>query len=369
MSPSDTVYCVCEKDFSHKLVADTETGNSKEYESSYQWYVGTVPDIASGTAIPGATDKVYYTPSGLDVGKYYYYCIAQSEYSSTPFYSRIATVEVEPDNAEILFLEVNGQATSLTKSESSYLAECGEDSVVIDVMTTSKYARVTVNGAEYSDNPVIYLTEDVTRIVIRTETCDGTFVHEHTLTVTKALRNLIYQRFYNSLGVDRNSAKNGGYTDIRGVRWYGKDDTEPFRTDTVDNINEPSSENVSRNWVIRLEDLDPSLFRAEVNISGKWHKLCGERQTSDSKIIVYPNPASEGENVTVQLPFKPSTGYMNIFTINGSLVKQNIPLTSESNIIRVSDFSTGAGRYVLQVVCHRSEGDVNKQDSFILIVY
>jgi hypothetical protein len=367
--PADTTYCVCEKDLSCKLAVTPQTDNNNNGgKLFYQWYRSAAPEVEGGEAVPDATDSIFYTPAGLTVGTYYYYCRVSSEYSPEPVYSKIATVTVEPDIAGIANLEINGRPAPVYASKLEYMALCGEDSVVIDVAAASKYAGITVDGVEYSAPTVIYLNSDVTTVIISVETCDRQ-IFEYTLTITKSILNLIYQRFYNSLGVDRNPEYNGGYADIRGVRWYYGDDTKPFKTDTVENMKEAADKNISRNWVIKLNELDPSLYSAEVNIAGEWHKACGNPVTADSKIIVYPNPASAGENITVKLPFDPSSGYMNIFTASGALVKQNIPLTSENSIISVANFSAGTGTYILQVICHRKEGNLNKQDSFKLIVY
>ncbi|WP_422104150.1 PKD domain-containing protein [Winogradskyella sp.] len=60
---------------------------------SYQWYVNTVNDTTSGTAIAGATASTYTPPSNT-VGVLYYYCIVTQDVSGCEVTSTVATITV-----------------------------------------------------------------------------------------------------------------------------------------------------------------------------------------------------------------------------------------------------------------------------------
>jgi hypothetical protein len=360
--PADTTYCVCEKDIRYKLAVKPEANSCRGNTFFYQWYVAANPNIENGTAIPSATDSIFYTQSGMPVGIYYYYCKIsfgnngenQTDNSSgNAIYSKIAVVTVEQDKADIETLSVNREPISIQTSESEYSAQCGEEYITLLASASSEYANVTVivNGREYGEIPEdinIPLTEDVTEIIVRIVTCDGLKEHNQTLTVTKSVERLIYQRWDNSLAVYRNPDNNGGYPDIRGVRWY-KNGTL-FETQTAADMSVPADASVWERWFIHLADGESTEpYSAELNIAGRWHRVCGEpvRGASVSKLIVYPNPVPIGENINVELPFVPVNGHMDIISLTGSVVKRNIPLTSVKNYISVSDLAPGM--YILQI--------------------
>ncbi len=60
---------------------------------SYQWYVNTINDTTSGTAISGATASTY-TPPSTAVGTLFYYCIVTQDVSGCEVTSAISEVEV-----------------------------------------------------------------------------------------------------------------------------------------------------------------------------------------------------------------------------------------------------------------------------------
>lgn len=60
---------------------------------TYQWYVNTINDTTTGTAIAGATGATYTPPSDV-VGTLYYYCIVTQDVSGCEVTSSVATIEV-----------------------------------------------------------------------------------------------------------------------------------------------------------------------------------------------------------------------------------------------------------------------------------
>ena len=60
---------------------------------SYQWYVNTVNNTTTGTALAGATANVF-TPPSTAVGTLYYYCIVTQDVSGCEVSSTISEVEV-----------------------------------------------------------------------------------------------------------------------------------------------------------------------------------------------------------------------------------------------------------------------------------
>lgn len=62
---------------------------------TYQWYVNTVNDTTTGTAIVGATTATF-TPPVTDVGTLFYYCIVSQDVSGCEVTSAISEVEVSP---------------------------------------------------------------------------------------------------------------------------------------------------------------------------------------------------------------------------------------------------------------------------------
>jgi hypothetical protein len=352
--PADTAYCVCAKGVLYKLAVEVETDGDAEF--TYQWYSNTVQSHEGGTAVSGATGRVFYAPSGLPVGIYYYYCEVKSNYSPVPAYSKTASVTVEPDNASIGQLSVNSENIPVETVESGvleYMAQCEEESIILDATPSSKYAAisVTVDGNKYEENIEnleIPLVSDVTEIKIRIETCDDKTVRNHTLIVTKAVQKLVFKRWDNSLAVYRNPANNGGYHDIRGVRWYKND--RLFEVQAEADMNAVADKNARREWFIHLQAGEPAdLYRAEINIAGHWHRTCGEPVQSElvSNVRVYPNPVAAGENITVELPFVPSNGCMDITSLSGSTFKRNIPLNSIINHVDAGYLFPGI--YILRI--------------------
>ena len=61
--------------------------------ASYQWYVNTVNNSTTGTAIAGATSAIF-TPPSTAVGTLYYYCIVTQDVSGCEVTSDISEVEV-----------------------------------------------------------------------------------------------------------------------------------------------------------------------------------------------------------------------------------------------------------------------------------
>lgn len=65
-------------DISVTATVDTD----KDYTLSYQWYANTTDSNENGTKITDATSSSYTIPSDLDVGTYYYYCVATATYAN-----------------------------------------------------------------------------------------------------------------------------------------------------------------------------------------------------------------------------------------------------------------------------------------------
>jgi hypothetical protein len=350
VQPADTAYSVCDESFSHRLVVTPET-NDGDVKFYYQWYSATVPDTESGEAISGATDSIFITPAGLPTGTYYYYCKVKSDYSLEA-YSRITEIRIEHGEAAIESLSVNYESISLQTDESKYSMPCGEEYIILSAVASSKYAHISVivDGREYEygktpNNLQISLSGTVTEIVVRVVNCNGQ--NEHKLAVVRSVENLIYQRWDNSLAVYRNPDNNGGYTDIRGVRWYKNG--ELLETQTIADMSVPADIRAWERWFIHLDEGEPvEQYSAELNIAGIWRWVCGTpvKNVPVNKIIVYPNPVPVGENINIELPF--ASGCMDIISLSGSIIKRNIPLNSSKNYISVGDLSTGI--YILRIV-------------------
>jgi hypothetical protein len=337
-SVENVTYSVCELEHSDVLevVAETVEGATL----SYQWYSNTVESVEGGDSIHGAVDSVFSIPAGLPVGVYYYYCEVRSEYSATPTYSEIVKVNIEYGEAGLTGLSVNGNRVPIQNSVLEYMAYCDDrDYVEIGIEASSQYAYITVNGVEYVPNFTVPLDADVIELKIRIVSCDELKVAEHTLYIMRALSKLIFQRWDNSLAVDLNPDYNGGYTDLRGVRWY--------RNDAL--MKEQLLENgvAVRDWIIKL-DAQTELYRAEVNVAGRWHRVCGPPVRNEPVSRVYPNPVSRGENLTVELSSVTPNRLMNIISLNGSVAQRNIPLSSTVNTINVTGFDPGI--YILQII-------------------
>jgi hypothetical protein len=241
--------------------------------------------------------------------------------------------------AELINLVVNGDVMSVVNGESEYRAKCNETSVRLDI-EISPTATVTVNDVEYTGNS-IPLTGIVTIIDIQIISGDGQTEYNHRLKALKALDayNMLFQRWDETLIVNRNPANNGGIDSalIEGVRWY---------RNGVEGV-------VSAQWYIRLSTpASAKEYYAEINISGNWHRVCGEpRQRNAVKIIAYPNPVSAGDILRLQLPDNFAGGHADIIDFSGSTVKRKLPLpdiAGVTGVINVSDLSPGI--YLLNVV-------------------
>jgi hypothetical protein len=342
-------FSVCDQEIK---VLEVTSGTVDGTSLSYQWYSNTVNSIEGGEAVPDAVDSRYRIPGDLPVGKRYYYCMISSDYYATPVYSEIVTVTVEPNEVNFVSLSVNGEPVSIQSAESEYKAPCGE-TALLDIVTSSN-ATVIINGVNYSENREIRLVSDKTEteVVIYILSCTGDTVYRHILTILHALPSkLLYQRWDDVIAVNRNPENNGNFlkADILGVRWYKREDM------------------FSTKWFIELDSPETD-YRAEINLSGKWHKICGapvRREAPSKQIIAYPNPILTGETLTVELFAGLEEANMNIYTLTGSTVKQNIPLPSK--------FSTTAidldpGLYILEIVAQNKKHGITKRELFKLIV-
>jgi len=66
------------------------------------------------------------------------------------------------------------------------------------------------------------------------------------------------------------------------------------------------------------------------------------------QLVVYPNPAPQGESIIVQLLNAQPGTMVNVFDLNGGLIKGNIPMHGSEATVNVSGIR--AGIYVIQVV-------------------
>ena len=80
------------------LAAAGNTNMTPPGNLTYQWYSNTANSNTGGTAINGATNRIYNIPTGLPIGRYYYYCVVSSPtYTwATPKPTRVSRVDVRP---------------------------------------------------------------------------------------------------------------------------------------------------------------------------------------------------------------------------------------------------------------------------------
>gem|GEM_PF-121524 len=82
---------------------------------------------------------------------------------------------------------------------------------------------------------------------------------------------------------------------------------------------------------------------------GKKFHLCDYTASSSGIVLsVYPNPALAGGNVTVRLNNTIQGAVINIFDLNGNLVKGNIPMSGSDTTITINGITPGM--YIIQLV-------------------
>jgi hypothetical protein len=122
-------------------------------------------------------------------------------------------------NVDITEINVNGESADRNGNNFYIAAECGVNSVSIDV-TADMYAAVTINGAAqnpYTANLANY-GNNVFTITVTAQNGDS---QTYTLTVHKPLPfdQIVQMRWNNTLTVINNPANNGGYTFVS-YKWF-----------------------------------------------------------------------------------------------------------------------------------------------------
>jgi uncharacterized repeat protein (TIGR02543 family) len=229
--------------------------------------------------------------------------------------------------AYLVKLSINGNDIDIPETGTiinlEYIAGCGEQEVTFNEIEASPDAVYKVNGAEYSGQSIA-LTEVVTMINIQVDAETGSAEQHYSLKVTKAIADnrLYYKRWDDVLAINNNPLNNGGYT-VEAIRWY-----------------EAGSNTVIETGGYISTQGFPLNYYAEIKVEGEWHHACQTLETT-SAITVYPNPVSRGQTVNVKQPADIVGGYLNIFSITGSLVRSKVPLPSTNNSIEVLDLPTG----------------------------
>ena len=243
------------------------------------------------------------------------------------------------DSAELIQVAVNGVYIqgALLGSNLSYLAECGEEDVELEIIA-SEHARIFVNDAVYNNAAhTVPLTGSVTKIYISVGSESGTILNHYVLTVTISLsgEKLYFQRWDDVLAINHNPKNNGGVT-VTGVRWFKGD--EPVGTGRYVEIAGAATD-----------------YRAEVEIGGEWHKICHYTGTRSIGIVAYPNPVSRGETLTLQLPEPFVGGRLSIYSTSGTLLKTNIVLPTALSDVNVDDLPSGIYLFKVNSINGNSE--------------
>jgi hypothetical protein len=258
----------------------------------------------------------------------------------------IYTITVIRDSESALTgLYLNG-VTVPVASDMEYSSDCDETWVTLR-MEVSQGATVSPSSGEMI--PLMMLTgNDVLGVGITVTSLLGRTSHEYYLRIYAPFTSdkLYYSRWSDVVTVNANPWNNDNI-DIYGTRWYRRG----------------SSEVVSTADYLDLSKLSGSAsdYYAEVQTSSNsvWRKVCGSIQTRSAvKVVAYPNPVKRGESLTLRLPATFVGGKMNIYTLTGSTVKTNIPLSSENLSADVSQYGTGV--YLLSITAKTGEQEVVK---------
>jgi hypothetical protein len=230
-------------------------------------------------------------------------------------------------DAELITATANGTGLSVA-TYFSYMAACDESTLTLH-LGVSPYATVKVNGVDIDteEQLILSLEQDITIVNIRVAAESSSAVNNYVLTVARAYtdHNLYHQRWVDVIAINTNSSTNGGYN-VEDYRWYKKNSDKVIST---------------ANYIRTQGSI--SDYYAEVKVDGAWHRICVTLSAtrSISKIVAYPNPVTRGESLTLQLPDEFVGGYLNIYSLSGTLVKSNIPLPVSLNDIDVSELPSG----------------------------
>jgi uncharacterized repeat protein (TIGR02543 family) len=241
------------------------------------------------------------------------------------------------DEANIEYIAVNGR--DITESENSgvfaYIQTCGESELSKKLtLRVSPKASVKIGETLYPAS-----AELETSLDIRTTNFTITVISESGKTNTYTLEltgvidgSLLYHLRWNDvIGINSNPENNGGrIVNNEYTRWYySSDNTEIGSGDYIE-INGDASD-----------------YYAVIELEGERYRVC-HPLTKTAEIKAYPNPVPRGETITLELPESATGGVLNIYNINGSLVKSALPLPATVNSIDLSGH-VPAGIYLFQV--------------------
>jgi uncharacterized repeat protein (TIGR02543 family) len=313
---------------------------SPEFLSSIKDYTVTVPydvTMVSITAIPSSSNATVTSIENRAIvtGDNLIKVIVTAEDGfTTATYTVVVTREdhIPVTEANLLSLSANGRPVIIEGNRLEYSAACGEKSFTLE-LAASSYASVAINGSPYSKGQLIDLTGDITIVDLHVVSETGA-TKDYTLKAYKAIdeSRLYYRRWPDILGINANPANNGEY-EITGVRWYM-----------------PNGDFITDKGYIQIQSIYSGYY-AEIKTvrTEGWRRVCVVDPVELlDEIVAYPNPVSYGETMKLELPDHFIGATLNIYDMQGLLVKSGVILSSKTNNI---DFSTlASGIYVLDIV-------------------
>jgi uncharacterized repeat protein (TIGR02543 family) len=230
------------------------------------------------------------------------------------------------NEANLIYLTANEHQVTITGNTLEYVAACGETSFALELQG-SQYASIAVDGLPYTPGQIIPLTGDVTTIKIHITSETGNAVNNYILKANAAIdeNRLYYLRWPDVFGINANPDNNGGY-EVTSVRWFRRDGSPAGNKGYI------QLQNSASNYYAEIQTLQTE----------GWRRVCGVPITRGlEKIVAYPNPLPQGESLKLELPEQYVGGMLNIYNIQGALIKSDIHLPVKSNSINVSDLSSG----------------------------
>ncbi|MDR1887518.1 MAG: cadherin-like beta sandwich domain-containing protein [Prevotellaceae bacterium] len=296
-------------------------------------------DITGTASYPDASVEGNVTGQKLAAGSNIVPLTVTAEDGSTRKTYTVTVVRdasVQGTEAQLLSLKINDTPAVINSNEINYIATCGQTVLNLEP-TISPYASVKVNG-EYESRS-IPLSGNVTAVDIQVVSETGN-IRNYTLKATAPLNGnqLYYQRWSDVLAINNNREHNGGY-DISAIRWYRQGDNTVISTENY----------------IGIEG-SHSLYYADVQVNGEWHRVCGTPSVrSFEEIVAYPNPVLRGGVLTLHLPEKFAGGYLNIYDIRGALVKSGVAFSANITSVNTGDLSSGI--YLLHFIDKNGLGE------------
>jgi hypothetical protein len=238
--------------------------------------------------------------------------------------------------ANIEYIAVNGR--DITKSENEgvfeYIRTCGESDLPKTLtLRVSPKASVKLGETQYPPQDTeleTTLDVNITSLSIAVTSQSGktnTWTLEFTGVIDGALLYIL--RWNDVLGINSNPDNNGGrIIDNEHTRWYNSsDDTEIGSGDYIEITGAASD------------------YYAVIELEGERLSVC--HPTKATEIKAYPNPVMRGGTVTLELPESFKGSILNIYNINGALVKSGQTLPATVNSIDLSEHVPGI--YLLQI--------------------